>query len=145
MNHHTVELTHSKAWNLPLLQVESRDGKAEEEKRQVNPTLKPLPVALCMIGTATFAVGAKEEERREPKPQQVQAQLKGREYLSRRSHERRKRVGRIVPVVGIYIGIGGHDGKGPRWKVVGSEAMRFEVVSLVLRKRDEESGDGRRR
>ena len=105
MNRHTIELAHSKAWNLPLLQVESISGKEDEEKRQVNPTLKPLPVALCMIGTATFAVEAKEEEGREPKPQQVQAQLKGREPLSRRSHEGGQRVGRVVPVIGVEIGI----------------------------------------
>jgi hypothetical protein len=115
MNYHTVELAHGKAWNLQLLQVESINRKVEEEKCQVNPTLKPLPVTLCTIDTTTtFAVEAKEEERREPKPQQVQAQLKGRESLSCRSHERRKRVSRVVPVVAVEIGIGGHDGEGPR-------------------------------
>ena len=118
MNHHTIELAHGKAWNLQLLQVESNNGKEEEEKRQVNPTLKPLPVTLCTIDTTTSTVEAKEEERREPKPQQVQAQHKGRECLSRRSHERRKRVSRVVPGVAVEIGIGGHDGEGPRWKVV---------------------------
>ena len=112
MNQHTVELAHSKAWNLPLLQVESINGKEDEEKRQVNPTLKPLPVALCMIDTATFAVEAKEEEGREPKPQHVQAQLEECEYLSRRSHEGGQRVGRVVPVIGVEIGIGGHYGEG---------------------------------
>ena len=101
MKHHTIELANSKAWNLPLLQVESPNGKAEEEKCQVNPALKPLPVTLCTIDTTTSAVEAKEEERREPEPQQVQAQLKGRECLSRWSHERRKRVSRVVPVVPV--------------------------------------------
>ena len=113
MERNAVELAHSKAWNLSLLQIQGREHEPGGKECQVDPALDPLPVAMCMIATATPAVEANEEERSDPHSQQVQAQLKGRESLSSRSHEGRHRMGRVVPVIGVEIGIGGHCLEGP--------------------------------
>jgi hypothetical protein len=119
-----VELANSKARNLSLLQIQGREHEPGGEECQVDPTLDPLPVAMCMIATATSTVEAKEEERSDHHSQQVQAQLKGHESLSSRSHEGGHRMGRVVPVVAVEIGIGGHRLEGPCGRLVVAGGLR---------------------